>query len=174
MKPEIDEAVDSAIKHYLEISKHLKLDLDAILEMNQEASSQPWRRNIIRATWSLVDGYVYSLQKICARANDLLGVELSKPQAQAISHGKQSHKEMIKHTILAAEKIFEIGLNIDFSSSLEWRGVVRSIELRHEIVHPKELQDFVVTDDRWEEHIESFTWLINQIDAVVTLASDDV
>lgn len=157
--------MDTAFDNYITLSDALREDLFALLEM--ESSSQCWRRNYIRVSASLIEGYVHCFREMCAVSFECVGPEIGEKEAEAVrSERNFNANERIKLTLRAAHKIFELQPEPNFGGS-EWRSAQCVFEKRHLLMHPKTLGDLEVSNEQWLELRDGVTWLIEQISTFI-------
>ena len=153
--------MDSAFDNYFALSDLLRDDLVALLD--SESSSQHWRRNYIRVSVSLVEGYAYCLREMCTVSFECVAPEIGKREAEVLrSERSFDANERIKLTLRVAYKLFELQPAPNFGGP-EWPRAQRVLAKRHLLMHPKSPADLEVPDDMWNELREDVTWLIEQL-----------
>lgn len=149
---------EGALLNFLSLSTVLDNDLYDLLKHNDKSDS--WKRNIIRSSFSLVEGYCHCFKEFCQVALDT-GAQLSKKKLKAIvNESGCSVSERIKLTIQSAYAVFEIEQNFSFSSE-EWRKAKDAIEKRSKLMHPKTVVDLEISDIQWQELYGGIAWLIH-------------
>lgn len=155
------ERMDEAVDNYFALSNELRGDLIALLD--SESDSQHWRRNYVRVSASLIEGYAHCFREMCAVSLECISHELSsKEELVLISEKRLSANERIKRTLRVAYKLFELQPAPNFGGP-EWRRAQRVLEKRHLLMHPKTLNDLYVSDKLWSELRDDVTWLIEQL-----------
>lgn len=158
--PTPQERMDAAFENYFALSDGLRDDLLALLE--SESESQHWRRNFIRASASLIEGYAHCLREMCAVSFECIAPEVNKLESEVIcSEQSFSANERIKLTLRAAYKLFE--LQPPNFGGAEWPRAQRVLEKRHLLMHPKAPADLQIPDALWLELREDVAWLIEQL-----------
>jgi len=129
---------ENALLSFLSLSTVLDNDLYDLLKHNDKSDS--WKRNIIRTSVSLIEGYCHCFKEFCQVALDT-GEKLSKKRLKAIVNERDcSANERIKLTIQSAYAMFEIEQNSGFSGE-EWCKAKDVIEKRSKLMHPKTVED---------------------------------
>jgi hypothetical protein len=149
---------ESALINFLSLSTVLDNDLCDLLKHNDKSDS--WKRNIIRSSVSLIEGYCHCFKEFCQVALDT-GAELSNKKLKAIvNESGCSANERIKLTIQSAYAVFEIEQNPGFSG-VEWNKAKDAIEKRSKLMHPKTVEDLEISDTEWQDIYGGITWLIH-------------
>ena len=154
------ELMDAAFDNYFALSDILIKDLQALLE--SESDSQHWRRNYIRVSASLIEGYAHCLREMCAVSFVCVSPRIN-PKEEKLLRSEQSLEanERIKRTLRVAYKLFELQPAPNFGGS-EWPRAQRILAKRHQIMHPKTPADLNISDELWEELYDDITWLLEQ------------
>ena len=159
--PTAQERMDAAFDNYFALSKVLQDDLGVMLDI--ESDSQHWRRNYIRVSASLIEGYAHCLREMCAVSFKCVAPEIGKKEAEVLrSERSFDANERIKVTLRVAYKLFELQPAPNFGGS-EWPRAQRVLEKRHLLMHPKNPADLEVPDYLWNELRGDVTWLIEQL-----------
>ena len=159
--PTAQERMDAAFDNYFALSKVLQDDLGVMLDI--ESDSQHWRRNYIRVSASLIEGYAHCLREMCAVSFECVAPEIGKKEAEVLrSERSFDANERIKVTLRVAYKLFELQPAPNFGGS-EWPRAQRVLEKRHLLMHPKNPADLEVPDYLWNELRGDVTWLIEQL-----------
>ena len=153
--------MDAAFDNYFALSKVLQDDLGVMLDI--ESDSQHWRRNYIRVSASLIEGYAHCLREMCVVSFECVAPEIGKKEAKVLrSERSFDANERIKVTLRVAYKLFELQPAPNFGGS-EWPRAQRVLEKRHLLMHPKNPADLEVPDYLWNELRGDVTWLIEQL-----------
>lgn len=152
------EQMDAAFDNYFVLSDILREDLVSLL--NSESDSQHWRRNFIRVSSSLIEGYAHCLREMCAAGLESI---VNNKEAEVIrSEQGCSANERIKRTLRCAYKLFELQPAPNFGGA-EWPRAQRVLRKRHLLMHPKTPADLEISDSLWAELRHDVTWLIEQL-----------
>lgn len=152
--------MDSAFDNYFALSDALREDLLALLET--ESESNHWRRNFVRVSASLIEGYAHCLSEMCAVSFECVAPEISKREAEVIrSERSFNANERIKLTLRAAYKLFELQPAPKFGGH-EWLRAQHILETRHRLMHPKTPADLEISSELWLELRDDVTWLVEQ------------
>ncbi len=158
--------MDAAIDNYFALSDVLREDLLALLET--ESDSQHWRRNYVRVSASLIDGYAHCLREMCAVSLECVAPEISENEFEVVrSERSFSANERIKLTLRAAYKLFELQPAPNFGGR-EWRRAKRILETRNHLMHPKAPVNLEITNELWSELRGDVTWLVEQLFDFIT------
>lgn len=153
--------MDAAFDNYFQLSNILQADMNVLLD--GENDSQHWRRNFIRASASLIEGYAHCLREMCAVSFECVAPEISKKESEVLQSERGfDANERIKLTLRVAYKLFELQPAPNFGGS-EWPRAQRVLEKRHLLMHPKSPADLQVADNLWDELRGDVTWLIEQL-----------
>lgn len=131
----IQERMDAAFDNYIRLSNILQIDMNLLLD--GESDSQHWRRNFIRASASLIEGYAHCLRELCAVSFECTAPEISRKESEVLrlEIGFNVH-ERIKYTLRAAYKLFQLKPVPNFDGK-EWPRAQRVLSKRHLLMHPK-------------------------------------
>lgn len=158
---EPQERMDAAFDNYFALSDMLRDDLSALLE--GESNSQHWRRNYIRVSASLIEGYAHCLREMCAVSFECIAPVIGPKEAEVLrSERNFDANERIKLTLRVAYKLFELQPAPNFGGP-EWPRAQRVLAKRHLLMHPKCPADLHISDDLWNELRDDVTWLIEQL-----------
>lgn len=153
--------MDAAFDNYFELSKILQADMNALLD--GENDTQHWRRNFVRASAALIEGYAHSLREMCAIGFECVAPEITKNEAEVLRSEKGfDANDRIKLTLRAAYKLFELAPAPNFGGK-EWLRAQGVLGKRHLLMHPKTASDLEVSADQWKEIREDVTWLMEQL-----------
>lgn len=156
----LQEQVDVAFDNYLTLSEVLRSDLERLLD--EEREDEYWRRNFIRASAALIEGYAHCLREIC-----IVGLACEAPELSAVekkvllSESACSANERVKRTLKATYKLLELSRAPDFGGT-EWPNAQQILDKRHLLMHPKKPQDLEVPDELWKNTREGVGWLLKQ------------
>jgi len=159
--PTLNERMDAAFDNYFALSKVLQDDLLALLE--SETNSQHWRRNYIRVSVSLIEGYAHCLRDMCIISLDCVAPQISSDETKVLkSEGMFSTNDRIKLTLRVAYKLFELEPAPNFGGA-EWASARYALDKRSLLMHPKTPIDMEISDKCWADLDGSTTWLIKQL-----------
>lgn len=155
------ERMDAAFDNYFALSDILQKDLTALLD--SESNSQHWRRNYIRVSASLIEGYAHCLREMCAVSFECIAPKIGQYETEVLrSERNFDANERIKLTLRVAYKLFELQPAPNFGGS-EWPRAQRVLEKRHLLMHPKSSADLQIPDNLWDELRGDVIWLIEQL-----------
>jgi hypothetical protein len=155
------EKMDAAFDNYFQLSNILQADMNVLLD--GENDLQHWRRNFIRASASLIEGYAHCLREMCAISFECVAPEIGKKESEVLrSERSFDANERIKLTLRVAYKLFELEPSPHFGGD-EWPRAQRVLTKRHLLMHPKTPADLDVPDDLWNEMRDDVAWLMEQL-----------
>lgn len=153
--------MDAAFDNYFQLSNILQADMNVLLD--GENDSQHWRRNFIRASASLIEGYAHCLREMCAVSFECIAPEISRKESEVLQSERGfDANERIKLTLRVAYKIFQLEPAPKFGGN-EWPRAQRVLSKRHLLMHPKTPADLEVPDDLWDEMRDDVAWLMEQL-----------
>ena len=153
--------MDAAFDNYFALSYILREDLVALLD--GESDSQQWRRNYIRVSASLIEGYAHCLREMCAVSFECVAPAIGQREADVLrSERNFDANERIKLTLRAAYKLFELQPAPNFGGP-EWPRAQQVLAKRHLLMHPKSPADLAIPDELWNELHDDVTWLVEQL-----------
>ena len=163
----LQKRMDAAFDNYFELSKVLQADMSSLLD--GENDTQHWRRNFIRASAALIEGYAHCLRDMCAVSFECVAPEITNKEAEVLrSEHNFDANDRIKFTLRATYKLFELSPAPDFGGN-EWPRAQRVLGKRHLLMHPKTTDDLEVSEDLWQEIREDVAWLFEQLFNIFSL-----
>lgn len=162
--------MDAAIDNYLALSDLLREDLRALLE--SESQSQHWRRNYVRVSASLIEGYANCFREMCAVCCECVTPKLNTKELTLLSAEQRfDANERIKRTLCVAYKLFGL-LPAPTFDGLEWSRARRVMAKRHSLMHPKTPADLEIPDALWAEYRDGITSLLKQLFGFIAALQD--
>jgi hypothetical protein len=151
-----------ALDNYVDLSSVLKADMSALLDCQTE--TQPWRRNFIRVSASLTEGYAHCLRELCAVSLKCSAVpKITKKETKVIESEKELNAvDRIKFSLRAAYKLFELTPAPDFGNS-KWLNASCLWKKRNGLMHPKTPADLELADGPWNKLCDGLVWLMEQL-----------
>jgi hypothetical protein len=135
-------------------------DLNALLHIADE--DQHWRRNFIRASVALVEGYSHCLREMCAVSFECEAPKLTRKEEEVLrSEDRFPASDRVRLTLRAAYKLFQLVPAPNFGGE-EWSGAQRMLRKRDSLMHPRTPNDLAVTDELWDEIRQDASWLLKQ------------
>ncbi len=157
--------MDEAWDNYFALSDVLRSDFKALLK--SQSNSQYWKRNFIRVSVALMEGYAHCFRKVCAVSFVCDAPEISKKEKEVLQSEKLfGAKERFRRTLSVAYKVFELEPTPDFGG-IEWNRAQQVLTIRDGLMHPKTPEDLYISDELWKEIWQDTTWLFEQIFAFV-------
>lgn len=162
----LQRQMDSAFDNYLELSEVLREDLCALLDA--ELDSLASRRNLIRASVVMIEGYTHCIREMC-----LVGLQcdppaltkpaLTKKEVAALkSERSVDTNDRFKLTIRAAYKMFALSPLPDFGGEY-WVRAQNLLIKRHLLMHPKVPSDLDIDSSSWPDIKDDVAWLMQQL-----------
>lgn len=162
--------MDSAFDNYFSLSEVLREDLNVLLD--SELDSATSRRNFIRASAAMIEGYAHCIREMC-----LIGLQCDTPditnkEAAAIRSERDFNTtDRFKLTVRAAFKIFELSPLPDFGGA-RWARAQEVLKKRHMLMHPKEPGDLQIESSSWIGVSDDVAWLMQQLFAFFELLQE--
>lgn len=154
------QKMDAAFVNYFALSEILRDDLNTLL--NEENNTQYWRRNFIRVSVSLIEGYTHCLKDFCSISLECKAPEINIKETKALQfERKYGVCERIKYTLSGAYKLFQLESAPNFGDN-KWTRAKRVLEKRHFLMHPRTPEDLAIRDDLWDEIRSDITWILEQ------------
>src|SRR5438132_10095178 len=113
----MEDSFDAAVEEYLKLSDSLMGELNYLRENNTDESNQFWRRSFIRASWSLVDGEIYALKKMCRSIAPLRCEAIRESDKNFLSNERQNTGDKIKRVLKIAKQLFDLSVTLNFGGS---------------------------------------------------------
>ena len=157
--------MDAAFDRYFAMSDALRNDLEAIL--GSEDESQSFRRNFVRVTCALGEGYASCFREICAIGLETGPGDLSTREVKALQDERSLDSiERAKFTLRAAYKMLQLPSPPDFGDR-GWASAQTLLLKRDGLMHPKSMDDLTISDSQWEAVHEGARWLLTQLFGLV-------
>ena len=157
---DLQSRLDEAFDNYLAVSNELLADGEMLLKVKE--SEIYWKRNFIRTSVAIIEGYNNCFRQIAAIGLECEGHELSHKEAKALITGDDfGICERIKYTLRGTYRMFEVDPIPDFGTE-GWRNAQEGLDKRHVLMHPKSFSDLEISTESWERIYSGFTWLLEQ------------
>ena len=154
------ERMDAAFDNYFDLSNMLTEDLRSLL--STEVEEQHWRRNFIRASAALFEGYAHCLRQMCVVSFECEAPSLKSKEISVLRHeGSFDSADRIRLTLRAAYKLSELVPAPTFGGQ-GWANAQHALLKRHALMHPKTPSDLSVEDEHWIEFRNGIVWLMEQ------------
>ena len=161
------QRMDAAFDNYFQLSRILQADMNALLDGENE--TQHWRRNFVRASASLIEGYAHCLREMCAVSFDCVAPEIGRNEAEVLQAERGfDANERMKLTLRVAYKLFQLQPAPNFGGN-EWPRAQQVLRKRHLLMHPKIPADLEITNELWSELRDDVAWLMEQLFNVFSL-----
>ena len=153
--------MNHAVDNYFLVSSILQDDIMSLLAT--ENDTQHWRRNFIRASASLIEGYIYCLKQMCLVSLECTSPKISTKESKLLTTEKKDDTNTkIKLTLGMAYKIFQLKPAPNFSGR-EWFHAQKIMDKRHLLMHPKTPSDLEVNEHIWDKMRNDIIWLLTQL-----------
>jgi hypothetical protein len=165
------ERLVADLDNYFELSDLLTGDIGDLLKIGDEFPQ--WRRNLIRSSAALFEGYTWCLKDMCTVSFDCSEVPaLTKCEMAVLKSEKGfATEDRIRLTLRAAYKLFRLTPAPDFGGQ-GWVNGQLMLKKRHSLMHPKTPEDLSVADESWIEVRKGTEWLMIQFVQFFALARD--
>jgi hypothetical protein len=116
-----DQRMAAAFSNFIDLGYVLMSDIMELTETESESRSQSWRRNYIRASIALVEGFGHCLREICAVGCSACSTPSISPKEHQVLNAENDFDtgERIKLTLRVAYKLFELQPAPNFAGR-EW------------------------------------------------------
>jgi hypothetical protein len=153
----------AAFNNFIDLGFILMSDILELTETDYESRSPSWRRNYIRASIALIEGYGHCLREMCAVGVSACSTPSISPKERQVLHDESGFdtSERIKLTLRTAYKLFELRPTPDFAGR-DWTQAKWALRKRHLLMHPKTPADMDIPDDLWKQLAPAMDWLIDQ------------
>lgn len=153
----------AAFSNFIDLAYVLMSDIMELTETDYESRSQSWRRNYVRASIALIEGYGHCLREICAVGVSACSMPSISPKERQVLHAESGFdtSERIKLTLRVAYKLFELHPAPDLAGR-EWTQAKWALQKRHLLMHPKTPADMDIPDELWKQLRAATDWLIDQ------------
>jgi len=155
------------------------------------ASDQYSRRTLVRTLFAMIEGVVFALKQRVLEEHRIGRIELSTAEYAVLAEESydlkdsgqtktSSNHQRPKANVKFAFPIHAraLGGHFELQPSLEqdprWQSFCRSIEIRNRLVHPKSLEDLIVSDSDLKDVLDAAAWFRGQLDRIDTIAWDAV
>jgi len=158
---DLQKQFNNAFGNYLDMSDILREDISMLLDIDDD--SVAWRRNFIRASFPLIEGFCHCYREMCTVALHTDALSLTENEEKVIKDERSfSFSDRYKYTLRAAYKLFEIQPLPDFG--LEWWPKAQSaMNRRDRIMHPKTLEDLHMSESEWSEIHEGLRKTVSEL-----------
>lgn len=170
------EAHETFRRTFIGIVAH---DVVLSLQRMEQHDNQSNRRDFVRATFAAIEGWLWDFRQ---NAQSVLGDVRNFTLAEQAAFAETSHAissngklieqpryysmtTMFRFIIRLAEEEFGNPL-VDFGSN-EWQAFNEAIEVRNRITHPKDVNDFNLSENDIETVHVSMFWLMATIERVL-------
>lgn len=140
--------------------------MNALLDSENE--TQHWRRNFIRTSASLIEGYTHCYREMSAVSLACGEPEISTKELKILQSEKTNTNERIKYTLSAAYKIFQLEPPPDFGGD-KGNRIKRVFKKRDILMHPKTPADLEISDDLYNQIRDDVAWLMEQLFKFISL-----
>lgn len=155
-----------------EFQKLLLEDIRTARDYGKEQPSHFALRTIIRTSAAYIEGTVYQLRLVCLAANEDCPHLFSNEEIIALKEktvvldkkGKVKLKDSyqkIQQSIIFTFSSFAKLHGVDFkpdTSNHRWESLGAFFKIRNLLMHPKQLSDFIITEETNRKSIEAVSW----------------
>lgn len=155
------QRMEDSFDNYFALSEILTGDLQRLLKMNGGAAH--FRRNFIRSSAALFEGYAHCLREMCVLSFECTGAPRLNPKEIKVLRCADSFDaaDRIRLTLRAAYTLFELVPAPTFDGT-EWVNVQHFLMKRNSLMHPRTLSDLVIHDEHWNNLRNGVSWLMEQ------------
>jgi hypothetical protein len=164
---------DGALVNYFNLSDKLADDVTDLLDSRKD--SQSWRRNFIRTSVALAEGYCHCFRDMANSAMPAMSQRastLTKGELKVLDNERNCDAiPRIQDSITAFHKMFGL-LPIPVFNVEPWISGRAVIGKRHTFMHPKIGQDLDLTEDEWLKLDAGIQWLFAVLFGAVRQMAD--
>lgn len=185
---EILSFVSKFVGRMSEVSDILFGDVLQCRQQSDEKELMFWRRNSTRATFAFVEGMTNFLKSSAVEhaevfdgklSADELGLLTGKGEPYINEKGDVAYSRPafpkflndVRFSFKMFSKAFGFEQELDVGNN-GWSQVRQSVEIRHRVVHPKDVSELEITDEEVETIESALTWFDHQVAAYVDGLSD--
>ncbi len=148
-----------AYDDYFVLSNILREDGSRVLD--DPRADQPWRRNLVRVHWPMIEAYASTLRRFCNVFRKHCELTLSEKHARLLDDESQfATAERIKETLKLAYRLHELEGTPNFGDQ-HWANVRSAIQVRDRITHPNSAVDLEVSDEDWPGIHSGLAWVLS-------------
>ena len=101
------QKMNAAFDNYFALSSMLQKDVSALLDGRNDTTQ--WKRNFIRASLPLIEGYAHCLREMCAVSFDCIAPPINAKEKDVLLNEKKfGTSERLKLTIKTSYKLFDL------------------------------------------------------------------
>jgi hypothetical protein len=156
----LQQRMYDAFDNYFAMSAVLRDDLIELSKTQND--EQHWKRNFVRTSAALFEGYTHCIREMCVISFECSAPKLTNKEAAALRFERKfPANERIRLTLRAAYRLFEVDPAPEFGDQ-GWSGARSIFEKRDVLMHPKAQDDLIVDDDCWRDINYGAYWLLRQ------------
>lgn len=163
------------LDNFLDLNRILREDIERILA--QDDADQFWRRNLMRCSWSMIEGLIAALKTftlkgvdlgnlaVDGRIREILEERAFEPQLDGTfkcSDAFPRTLDNLKETLKLGASIWELPWRPDFGVE-GWNNLGKSFYKRNRIAHPKRVEDLLVNDEDLDGTKAGLGWFIETL-----------
>lgn len=150
--------MDVALENYLALSNMLLSDGEMLLEMGDTGAS--WRRNFIRTSVSIIEGYGHCFREMAAIRLGCEGVDLAADEKEILTSERGFGVcDRVKLTLRVAYRVFQAQGAPELGDD-NWVKAKEGLAKRHTLMHPKTPHDLELSAESWERIYDGLSWLL--------------
>lgn len=150
----------AAYDDYFALSAELRTDGNRVLDDSNV--DQPWRRNLVRVTWPMIEAYASTLRRFCNVFRKYCRLNLSSKHTRLLDDESLfGSAERIKETLKLAYQLHELEGAPTFCDK-HWADVRKALTVRDRITHPKSASDLVISDGEWPNVHSGLSWALSR------------
>jgi hypothetical protein len=186
--PEVSEEDRLLIGHVLRqaltpmlMHESLKQDIDHCEQMLSQADSQFWRRMYIRSIFAYIEASVFILKQDALYDGGKHGIQFSDAERLLLQDQSAEINDIGGVKIQKAKISFLKNLRFAFKTyartagdvtalkvdSIGWAAIRESLKVRDRLMHPKQVEDLLVTDQELRAVSVGYVWFLQELSVVM-------
>ncbi|MBA2113245.1 hypothetical protein [Bremerella alba] len=183
-----------SVEEYIAVEEELKKEVNDIIQSigtrhssggyNIDLRHTPAHkgRMLIRAIFSTIEGVVYCMKQIAASSRDLdeqltleellickeVGIDLKNNGKIKDSRMRLRFAPNLRFAFAILSKVLAPSFSLDTSKE-GWNCMIRSVEVRNRITHPKNASDLVLTPEELSTALTAYLWFNQQNEVMISL-----
>lgn len=182
------EVIEAKLTAQNRLVETLNQDIGAAIKLVREnPNNHFFRRTLIRTIFAMIEGAIYAMKQMILLQHNNKKFELTPAEhAILIEEGYElkengQPKASVKFLKLAANLRFTLSIFAKNLTSLEykfdatshgWVNLLKSIDIRNRITHPKQDTDLLITDDEFGNALSASTWFSASFQELMEAGAD--
>lgn len=176
--------LEARLNSHTRLVSNLGQDYDVVLnDLNVDSSDQLKRRTLVRTLFAMIEGVLYVFKQFVLVQHEHGSLELSPAEYALLTEESYDLRE--NGRIRTSSKFIKLTTNLKFSFSIfaeklvgqqfeidtntqDWANVVRAVEVRNRLMHPKSEADLQVSDLELDYIKTTAHWFNNHFQQLIS------